>query len=131
MELLRISFPNENLTWTISLAVDFVLETGNGEFDDTADPPMDTQPFEDGLDGCSSGKQPPTPSPETSTLSSTTHEYENLALHANANENKITGYRQVIENQELRHRQRSWPLRDPEEAYLLKHFVDQTSSFVR
>lgn len=131
MELLRNSLPNENLTWTISLAVDFVLESGNGELDDTVDPSMDTQPLEDGIDGCSFGKQQPTPSPETSTLSSATHEYENLALRANANENKSPEYRQIIENQQLRHRQRSWPLRDPEEAYLLKHFVDQTSSFVR
>jgi hypothetical protein len=110
--------------------VDFVLESGNGELDDTVDLSMDTQSLEDGVAGCGFGKQPPTPSPETSTLPSTTHEYENLALHANPNENKIPGYRQIIENQGIRHRQRSWPLRDPEEAYLLKHFVDQTSSFV-
>lgn len=27
-------------------------------------------------------------------------------------------------------RTRSWPLRDPEEAHLLKHFADQIASFV-
>lgn len=107
--------------------MDFVLESGNGELDDTIDLSIETQSLDDGL---GFGDHPPTPSPETPTFPSTAHDFDTVALHTNADENQCPEYRRIIEDQGIRPRQRSWPLRDPEEAYLLKHFVDRTSSFV-
>jgi hypothetical protein len=107
--------------------VDFVLESGNGELDDTVDSSIETQPLDDGI---VFGDHPPTPSPDTPTFPSAAHTFDTLTHLNHADENQSPGHHRVDEVPEAPRRQRSWPLRDPEEAFLLKHFVDRTSTFV-
>lgn len=107
--------------------MDFVLESGNGELDDTVDSSIETQPLDDGI---VLGDRPPTPSPDTPTCPSTAHNFGTLNHLNHADKNQSPGYHRVDEGPETPRGQRSWPLRDPEEAFLLKHFVDRTSTFV-
>lgn len=120
------SFSNQYLI-SISFAVDFVLESGNGELDVTVDLSVERQPLEGGL---VFGGSPPTPSPDTPTFPLTVQNFGNLANHGIADESQSPEYPPIGEGQGASPRPRSWPLRDPEEALLLKHFVDRTSSFV-
>lgn len=107
--------------------MDFVLESGIGELDDTVDLSIETQPLDQGL---VFADNPPTPSPDTPIFPSTTHNFGTLTHLNRADETPSPEYHRIDEGQEAPLRQRSWPLRDPEEAFLLKHFVDRTSSFV-
>lgn len=107
--------------------MDFVLESGNGELDDTVDSSIETQPLDDGI---VLGDRPPTPNPDTPTCPSTAHNFGTLNHLNHADKNQSPGYHRVDEGPETPRGQRSWPLRDPEEAFLLKHFVDRTSTFV-
>lgn len=127
MELPCPSFSNDCLIQAILLAVDFVLESGNGELDNTVDLSIGTQPLADGL---GFGDNPPTPSPDTPKFPSTAHGFDTLNHNNNADKSQGPVYYRIAEGHELSPKQRSWPLRDPEEAFLLKHFVDRTSSFV-
>ncbi|KAF3394420.1 hypothetical protein F1880_004883, partial [Penicillium rolfsii] len=119
----RLLYSNRCLTWAILLAVDFVLESGNGKLNDEGDSSIETQPADDGID------RPPTPSPDTPTFPSTAHRFGTLIHRIQEVRNQSSGHRRVDEGLEAPRRQRSWPLRDPEEALLLKHFVDRTSTF--
>jgi hypothetical protein len=111
--------------------VDFVLESGNGEPDDETQPSIDTERVTDAE--LSQTDNRPSPSSQ-SHLSQPARPGEESRLHTDqtSRDEKLhhppfypSGVRR-----ELRPGRRSWPLRDPEEAYLLKHFVDRIASFV-
>ncbi|KAJ5444530.1 uncharacterized protein N7458_008402 [Penicillium daleae] len=122
----RTRFPGNQVWVKPPPRVDFVLESGNGELDNTVDLSIGTQPLADGL---GFGDNPPTPSPDTPKFPSTAHGFDTLNHNNNTDESQSPVYYGIAEGHELSPKQRSWPLRDPEEAFLLKHFVDRTSSF--
>ena len=104
-----------------------MLESGNGELDDTVDLSVERHHLDDGM---VFGDNPPTPSPDTPTFPPTIRNFGALTNHNIAEESQSPEYPLIREGQGASPTQRSWPLRDPEEAFLLKHFVDRTSSFV-
>lgn len=117
--------------------VDFVLESGNGDPDDEAHPLIESE-FRVADRELSQPDNRPSPSSQShlsqSLGSQPARSGEEPKLHTyRTNRDGMkhhppfhpTGVRR-----ELRPGQRSWPLRDPEEAYLLKHFVDRIASFV-
>ncbi|KAJ5363714.1 uncharacterized protein N7496_009427 [Penicillium cataractarum] len=122
----RTRFPGNQVWVKPPPRVDFVLESGNGELDDTVDLSVERHHLGDGL---VFGDNPPTPSPDTPTFPSTIHNLGALINRDIAEESQSPEYLLIREGQGASPRQRSWPLRDPEEAFLLKHFVDRTSSF--
>ncbi|KAJ5278598.1 sugar transporter [Penicillium angulare] len=114
--------------------VDFVLESGSGELDGTMNPLTADGQFSEEDDysvDCNQSRTPERPSFPTiehrvargaNTLSSS-------RIYPDFREQ--TSCRSVgRDTGASRPRTRSWPLRDPEEAYLLKHFADRISIFV-
>ncbi|KAJ6000828.1 hypothetical protein N7481_001237 [Penicillium waksmanii] len=118
-------------------SVDFVLESGNGEPDDETQPLIDSE-FRVANGELSQSDNRPSPgsqghlSQSLSAQPARSEEESRRHTHRTNRDGKQhhppfhpTGVRR-----ELRPGRRSWPLRDPEEAYLLKHFVDRIASFV-
>ncbi|KAJ5751192.1 hypothetical protein N7533_008220 [Penicillium manginii] len=126
----RTRFPRNQVWLRPPPRVDFVLESGNGEPDDETQPSIDTERVTDAE--LSQTDNRPSPSSQ-SHLSQPARPGEESRLHTDqtSRDEKLhhppfypSGVRR-----ELRPGRRSWPLRDPEEAYLLKHFVDRIASF--
>ncbi|KAJ5897192.1 hypothetical protein N7504_007480 [Penicillium tannophilum] len=108
--------------------VDFVLESGNGELDGTVNLSfMDVQSENED----SFADRNEISSPEVSALpESGVQEAGHISNHRlEADRYEYPNYRHIRSNSGSQVRTRSWPLRDPEEASLLMHFVDQISSF--
>ena len=93
--------------------MDFVLESGSGDPEQLH---AEDSPSPD------TGSIHPQESDTIQSLNGPTNH------HLGYDENRYT--RLEGANTGARPRTRSWPLRDPEEAHLLKHFVDQIASFV-
>lgn len=111
------------------ILVDFVLESGNGELDGTVNLSfMDVQSENED----SFADRNEISSPEVSALpESGVQEAGHISNHRlEADRYEYPNYRHIRSNSGSQVRTRSWPLRDPEEASLLMHFVDQISSFV-
>lgn len=106
--------------------MDFVLESGNGDIEDGKDFPLNNGSADEELHQGDRHHSPDT-HPET--------QHRNVRLRprgqASQDENWTPSFYPTGVGRELRSGRRSWPLRDPEEAYLLKHFVDRIASFVR
>lgn len=116
------------------LIVDFVLESGNGESDGLVESAVagavvgsEDQPHPD----TNSGRVSNGESYYTTRLSGLTEESDALTRNAHANGVRQLSSRQMSDNRAVRSKERSWPLRDAEEADLLLHFVDKITSFVR
>lgn len=111
------------------ILVDFVLESGNGELDETVNLSF--------TDGQSENEEPfahrnEISSPEASALPEPGVQE---AVHISNRRLQPDRYglpncRPVSKDPAPQAGMRSWPLRDPEEASLLMHFVDHISSFV-
>jgi hypothetical protein len=114
--------------------VDFVLESGNGDSDSLVESTVagavvgnEDQPHPDTNSGHVSNEK----SYSTAILPGLTEESNALTRIADANGIRQLSSRQMSENRAVRSKERSWPLRDAEEADLLQHFVDKITPFVR
>ncbi|KAJ6101818.1 hypothetical protein N7486_004245 [Penicillium sp. IBT 16267x] len=112
----------------IVILVDFVLESGNGELDGTVNLSL--------KDGQSKNEDSfadrnEISSPEASALPEPgLQEAVHISNHRlETDRYERPAYRPITNNPGSQTRTRPWPLRDPEEAFLLMHFVDQISSF--
>ncbi|KAJ5803641.1 uncharacterized protein N7503_006091 [Penicillium pulvis] len=108
--------------------VDFVLESGNGELDETVNLSVIDVESENEDSFADRNK---ISSPEISALPEPgVQEVGHISNHRlEADRYEYSNYGQIRRNSDSEARTRSWPLRDPEEASLLMHFVDQISSF--
>lgn len=114
--------------------MDFVLESGNGDDDGLVESARagtvvgnEDQPHPDTNSGhVSNGK-----SYSTTKLPGLTKEPDALTRKADANGIGQLSSRQMSENRAVRSKERSWPLRDAEEADLLLNFVEKITPFVR
>jgi hypothetical protein len=111
------------------IPVDFVLESGNGELDGTVNMSL--------VDGQSENVHSFADRNEVSSSEASAHpgpvvqEAVHIPNHRlDTDRYELTTYRSSSTNPGPQARTRSWPLRDPEEASLLVHFVDNISSFV-
>jgi len=106
--------------------VDFVLESGNGDIEDGKDLQVNNGSADEELHQGDRTHSPDS-HPEA--------QHRNVRLRqrdqASQDENRASSFYPTGVGRELRSGRRNWPLRDPEEAYLLKHFVDRIASFVR
>lgn len=117
----------------MTLPVDFVLESGTGELEALPDisSSADARPEEGGL---------PLRDTAPVLLVDGSSQPQNARSHhvqtCNGPEHHARGIQtpsglRTSEKRRLRSQQRSWPLRDPEEARLLQHFVERVTPFVR
>lgn len=115
------------------LIVDFVLESGNGDVEDTVNPFKDAQSGDEDSD---SAVDASSLSPEAMPLQRVGHDIvgggtERLNDSSpQTNADQHTAYFPAKDTRESQVTKISWPLRDPQEAYLLKYFVDRISPFV-
>ena len=109
--------------------VDFVLESGNGELDGTMNLSyIDRQSEnEDSIADRSEISSPEAAALPEPGVQEAVH-LSNRRLETYRYEPRID--RSTSTNPISQAKTRTWPLRDPEEASLLMHFVDQISSFV-
>ncbi|KAJ5855371.1 uncharacterized protein N7529_009315 [Penicillium soppii] len=124
---LKIKFGFDRHRERIVPLVDFVLESGNGEPDDLIEREMPIS--SPGKNLQSNAHSMPTPERPSSRSSHTAvlpnYEHATQQLHnRNARSSIIPGF----DTPERQH-ERRWPLRDPEEARLLQHFVDKVAPF--
>lgn len=115
--------------------MDFVLESGNGEPDDTIDPAINTESVDGELSQVDNKNNPSSEAhveahPPSSPGIRSREGSRTLAHWASRHGKQHPPFHPTGASRELRPGRRSWPLRDPEEAYLLKHFVDRIASFV-
>ncbi|KAJ5139463.1 transcriptional regulator family: Fungal Specific TF [Penicillium atrosanguineum] len=120
----RIRFPRNQVWLKPPPRVDFVLESGSGDDGLVAESTDDRQ-----LDGSlplleKDGSLMTNP---LSPQSAPQEEY--LPSRDQSEGNQSERYYPLGKRRDAHTRQRLWPLRDPEEAALLKHFVDRISSF--
>lgn len=113
--------------------VDFVLESGNGDLENITTLSIEAQSGDDDSESAVDG---PSLSPEASALPQIEHTtVEGTVGPVNqeppqACRSLNTSYSPASVIRDTHSIERPWPLRDPEEAYLLKNFVDRISSFV-
>lgn len=113
------------------MLVDFVLESGSGE-DGLVNLSIGDQHLDMDLP---SAENDSTPSLGAPSFSQSAHVNIPEDVHIPAHQMEVDGerpqsYRKTGETRRVPSGKRSWPLRDPEEASLLKHFMDRTSAFV-
>ncbi|KAJ5106123.1 hypothetical protein N7456_002798 [Penicillium angulare] len=122
------------LTYTVA-EVDFVLESGSGEIDGTANPlTIDGQSSEEDAYSVDRNQSRTPERPSFPTIEHRVARETNALLSSRIypEAREQTNCRSVGRDtgaSASRPRTRSWPLRDPEEAYLLKHFADRISIF--
>lgn len=109
--------------------VDFVLESGSGDDGLVIESTDDRYP-ERGLPFLENNAT----TPESPSFSQTQHsiqeEYRAPSHRSQTEGNGAEKYQPVGKKRDARTGQRTWPLRNPQEASLLKQFVDHISSFV-
>ncbi|KAJ5807913.1 hypothetical protein N7474_009182, partial [Penicillium riverlandense] len=126
------SFPTNAVFSNNEFIVDFVFESGNGDSDSLVESSVagavvgnEDQPHPDTSSGHVSNEK----SYSTTKLRGLTEDSNVLARKADANGSRQLSSRQMSENRAVRSKERSWPLRDAEEADLLQHFVDKITPF--
>jgi hypothetical protein len=101
-----------------------VLESGSGEPDDLTERPSDNPSPGRG----SVGDADPVPLSERP--SSILPQYHGNGQQTHTRRSGPLSSLSMGDILEPQHQSRSWPLRDPQEAYLLQHFVDKIAPFV-
>ena len=113
--------------------MDFVFESGSEELDDLAIVSLEAKPSHGEASFQKTNVQRRS---KPLMLQSTTHreqaqEGADQKLHPlHLHSEQLHLYRSFSEKRLSRPKKRLWPLRDPQEAHLLKHFVDHIASFV-
>lgn len=111
--------------------MDFVLESGSGEPDDPTSLPIHDQRLDRDLPFPEQNiTSPDTPSFPAHAGHSRPERLDFLDDRANEGGNRQELGRSMGMSRGVHPGPRSWPLRDPDEATLLKHFVDRIASFV-
>lgn len=111
--------------------VDFVLESGSGDPDELPPLPTDDQPLD--FDVPSPGQSiipPDAPSLRHRVVENIPESVDLSSMRNNGDGSQQRLDRSVDMSRSVHPGPRSWPLRDPEEAALLHHFVDRIASFV-
>jgi hypothetical protein len=109
---------------TTRSTVDFVLESGSGEPDDLTERPSDNPSPGRGSVGDADSV------PLSGRPSSTLPQYHGNGQQTHAKRSGRLSPLSMGDILERPHQPRSWPLRDPQEAHLLQHFVDKIAPFV-
>ncbi|KAJ5769763.1 uncharacterized protein N7511_001814 [Penicillium nucicola] len=109
------------------LIVDFVLESGSGEPDDGIERPPDISAQQRETLGDADADAESMPLPERQATTPPQCHGPKLQRH-NGRSSRLSSV-SVSDVLERPRQPRSWPLRDPQEAYLLQHFVDKIAPF--
>ncbi|KAJ5086160.1 hypothetical protein N7532_010931 [Penicillium argentinense] len=126
----RTRFPRNQVWLRPPPRVDFVLESGNGEPDDLAAlPSVEAESVDPGSPVMDHNPTPESIAVPPNTQHRTAEDVEVLAYRCDRDGKQRPPFRPTGARRELRSGRRTWPLRDPEEAYLLQHFVDRIASF--
>ncbi|CAG8333477.1 unnamed protein product [Penicillium salamii] len=122
----RTKFPQNQVWLRPPPRVDFVLESGSGEPDDLLERETHHSPGRNLRSHTQSNPSPERPSSRSSyTALLPDYEHSNRHIHGSSRSSIIP----EVDSPEQQH-ERRWPLRDPQEARLLQHFVNNVASFV-
>ncbi|KAJ5964962.1 transcriptional regulator family: Fungal Specific TF [Penicillium vulpinum] len=124
----RTNFPSNQVWVQPPPRVDFVLESGSGQLDNSTERPTNVESPAGSLHShAESIPLPEGPSPGSSyTVPLQQYGFSNHQVHTSSS--AVSPIVPVVDTPERLY-QRRWPLRDPEEARLLQHFVDKVAPF--
>ncbi|KAJ5989767.1 hypothetical protein N7499_010300 [Penicillium canescens] len=119
----RDRFPSNQVWLRPPPRVDFVLESGSGEPDDLTERPSDNS--SPGRGSVGDAESVPLTERPSSTLPQANGNGQETQTRRSGRPSSLS-MGNILERQ---HQPRSWPLRDPQEAHLLQHFVDKIAPF--
>ncbi|CDM27176.1 transcriptional regulator family: Fungal Specific TF [Penicillium roqueforti] len=123
----RTKFPSNQVWLRPPPRVDFVLENGSGQVDNSTQTTLNVLSPGNLHSHADSIPKPERLSPGSSyTAPLPQHDSPNYEVYTRSS--AISPTLQVVSTPERSHR-RPWPLRDPEEARLLRHFVEKVAPF--